>query len=276
MRKEFKGRVLLSGLTALAMLLCSFPVAYAEAMDTESFVEEITTEALPAVEEKAESVQEPAPKPEPVSEPVCVPESDAKPASEPVCVPESSTEPAPEPVCVPESTVEPAPEPVCVPEPIAEPASAVMEEKTAAEPEPVWIPKDDHAEEFKPENEKTPVPEAAEEEPEGGLCVFDDDDAGSVSAELLGRSDSLSEDQKARFAGTVDIEMKSGEIAFGQDVTLVAKVSGAEALNYSLVWEANDGDGSGWHSVGAGSEYTFLLTRGNADREYRVLLFAVD
>ena len=79
-----------------------------------------------------------------------------------------------------------------------------------------------------------------------------------------------------RFTGSVDIEMKEGEIAFGRDVTLVAKVSGAGALNYSLVWEANDGDGSGWHAIGSGSDYTFLLTRSNADREYRVLLFTVD
>ena len=47
MRKEFKWRVLLSGLTALTMLLCSFPVTYAEAMDTEIPEEEMTAETLP-------------------------------------------------------------------------------------------------------------------------------------------------------------------------------------------------------------------------------------
>ena len=51
---------------------------------------------------------------------------------------------------------------------------------------------------------------------------------------------------------------------------------GAETLNYRLIWEANDGDGCGWYTVGAGTEYTFLLTRANAGREYRVALFSVD
>ncbi len=234
MRKEFKGRVLLSVLMVLAMLLCSFPVTYAEETDAEIPAEEMTAEVFPAAEEKAVSVQEPAPKPEPVSESVFVPET------------------------------------------CAEPASPVMEDKPAAEPESAWIPEEKQAEEFNPGNEKKLVQEAAEKDPESNLCVIDDDDAGFISSELLGRYNSLGEDQKARFTGSVDIEMKEGEIAFGRDVTLVAKVSGAGALNYSLVWEANDGDGSGWHAVGAGSEYTFLLTRGNADREYRVLLFTVD
>jgi hypothetical protein len=53
-------------------------------------------------------------------------------------------------------------------------------------------------------------------------------------------------------------------------------VFGAEALNYRLIWEANDGDGCGWYTVGTGTEYTFLLTRANAGREYRVALFSVD
>jgi len=42
------------------------------------------------------------------------------------------------------------------------------------------------------------------------------------------------------------------------------------------VWEANDGDGRGWYTVGSGTEYTFTLTRENADREYRVSLFTAD
>ena len=222
MRKEIKGRVPLSVLMALAMLLCSFPVAYSETMDAEILVEE-----------KAGFVQESVLKPGPVSESVFVQESGA------------------------------------------EPASAVMEEKPAAEPEPAWSPEEKHAVEISPENEKKPVQETAGEQ-ESNYCVIDDDDAGFVSAELLSRYNSLGEDQKARFTGSVDIEMKEGEIAFGRDITLVAKVSGAGVMNYSLIWEANDGDGSGWHAVASGSEYTFLLTRGNADREYRVLLFTVD
>ena len=74
----------------------------------------------------------------------------------------------------------------------------------------------------------------------------------------------------------MDIGIKEGEIAFGRDVTLVARVSGAEMLNYRLIWEANDGDDCGWYAVGTGSEYSFLLTRENAGREYRVVLYTVN
>ena len=44
------------------------------------------------------------------------------------------------------------------------------------------------------------------------------------------------------FNGSVDIELKSGEICYDRDVTLVARVSGAD-MDYRLVWEANDGSG---------------------------------
>lgn len=69
--------------------------------------------------------------------------------------------------------------------------------------------------------------------------------------------------------------MKSGEIRCGGDVTLAAKVSGVE-MNHRLVWEANDGDGRGWFTVGSGPEYTFTLTREIVNREYRVSLYTVD
>jgi len=70
--------------------------------------------------------------------------------------------------------------------------------------------------------------------------------------------------------------MKDGEIAYGRDITLVARVSGAETLSYRLSWEANDGDDRGWYTVGSGTEYTFTLTPENAGREYRVSVFTVD
>ena len=55
----------------------------------------------------------------------------------------------------------------------------------------------------------------------------------------------------------MEIELKDSEICYDRDVTLVARVSGAD-MDYRLVWEANDG--SGWFAVASGEEYTFLLT----------------
>ena len=70
----------------------------------------------------------------------------------------------------------------------------------------------------------------------------------------------------------MDIELKNSEICYDRDVTLVARVSGAD-MDYRLVWEVNDG--SGWIAVASGDEYTFLLTPDIVNREYRVVLFRV-
>lgn len=258
MRKVNKIRMLLATLLVLAML-CSFPVISAEAMNAEIPAEEITVESSLVPEEAAESDQEPAPETETEAEPEAEPE--VKPAVEP------ETEP----------TAEPETEPTAEPE--AEPANG-----PETEPEIIPKPEAEPEEEIKPEREEEPVQEDADEEPdeepedepEDSLYEIDDDDAGYISDELLEMYNNLAEDQKAEFTGNVDIELKNSEIAFGQDVTLVAKVSGAETLNYCMIWEANDGDERGWYTIGTGDEYTFLLTRANAGREYRVVLFSVD
>ena len=180
----------------------------------------------------------------------------------------SDREQAPEP--------EPESEPVFVPAPDPEPEKAAVAEKPASEPEAASVPEDKPAEEPETEKEEEPAQEAAEEEPEDKLYEFDDDDAGYVSDELTDRFNNPEAGEKAVFTGTADIEIKESEIAFGRDVTLVARVSGAEGLNYRLVWEANDGDGRGWYAVGTGPEYIFRLTHENAEREYRVALLTVD
>ena len=46
-------------------------------------------------------------------------------------------------------------------------------------------------------------------------------------------------------------------------------------LDYRLVWEANNGDTSGWYTVGIGEEYRFFLDKDNVERDYRVVVFAV-
>ena len=262
MRKVNKIRMLLATLLVLAML-CSFPVISAEAMNAEKPAEEMSAETILVPEETAGSETEPAPETE----------SETAFESEPAVEPE--TEPEAEPAVEPET------------EPEAEPASepeGAAEAEPAAAPEATEAPADTPKEEMKPETAEEPAQENAEEEleeemeeaQEDNLCEIDDDDAGYISDELLEMYNHLAANEKAAFTGNVNIELKDSEIVFGQDVTLVAKVSGAETLNYCMIWEANDGDERGWYTIGTGDEYTFLLTRANAGREYRVVLFSVD
>ena len=63
----------------------------------------------------------------------------------------------------------------------------------------------------------------------------------------------------------------AGEIAFGQDVTLVAKVSGAEALNYSLVSDESDpedGVVTVSKSAKAGRKAKITVTTSNGKKMY--------
>ena len=77
------------------------------------------------------------------------------------------------------------------------------------------------------------------------------------------------------FNGTADIVLKNETITFGQEVTLLAKVENVD-VSYRLVWEANDNDERGWYTIASGSEYTFVVTPDIVEREYRVIVFAVD
>ena len=65
MRKDCKGMKLLAGLLALAVLLCSFPVVYADEEIIETTPEEVTveTEAAPVEVTEPEPVAEPEPEP---------------------------------------------------------------------------------------------------------------------------------------------------------------------------------------------------------------------
>ena len=176
-----------------------------------------------------------------------------------------------------------AAEPAATPE--TDPAD-VSEEESAEAPEPADIPEEEPAAEVNPaevpeeETEKDSGPEAepeteadpGEEASEDTLYEFDDDEVGSVSGELLEIFNNPDTYERIEFTGSVDIELKSGEICYDRDVTLVARVSGAD-MDYRLVWEANDG--SGWFAVASGDEYTFLLTPDIVNREYRVVLFRV-
>ena len=143
----------------------------------------------------------------------------------------------------------------------------------------VKVSKQDKPEETKVEETvATPEPEEeADEEEESGdeFFEFDEDDAGTVSDELLDQFNNPETYEMVEFSGTADIVLKDDEIYYDRDVTLVAKVTGVE-MSYRLVWEANDGDERGWYTIASGPDYTFTVTRDIVDREYRVVLFAVD
>ena len=314
MRKMNRGRKLLATLLIMAMLLCSFPAVFAEDVTTEIPTEEAVVESqqipaeavLPEPEPVSEpeliiTEEQPAVEPEiavvPEEVPATEPELEAVPEEAPVAEPEPETIPEevpvaePEPEVIPEEEPEPEPEPEVIPEEEPEPEPE-LEEIPEEEPEPEAIPEEEPASEPEPEMiQEQPAEESYEEwgsEPgaetetvgeegfeDGDLVEIDDNDAGSVSGELLDDFNNPETYEKAEFSGNVEIVMKNSEIHFGGDVTLAAKVSGVE-MNHRIVWEANDGDGRGWYTVGSGTEYTFTLTRENADREYRVSLFTAD
>ena len=286
MRRNYKGNALLAVLLVLVMLLCSFPTVYAKDAATEIFAAE--QESVPETEVESIMAEE---EPETESEPVEVPEEEPVAESELMEVSEEAPEAEPETEEVPEEEPVTEPEPVEVSEeePVAEPETDELpEEAPEAEPETVEVPEEEPEtepeteevpeEESAAEPESTEVPEAETEEEadeeasEDTLYEFDDDEVGSVSEELLEIFNNPDLYEKVEFTGTVNIELKNSEICYDQDVTLVARVTGAD-MDYRLVWEANDGNG--WFAVASGSEYTFLLTPEIATREYRVILFRV-
>ena len=182
--------------------------------------------------------------------------------------PEEVTLPEPEP----EPEPEPAPAPVPAPVPEPEPAPVVVEIEPAAEPEFIAIPEDEPEAGSEPEDDE----ESIEDEEYGDeFFEFDEDDAGFVSDDLLSQFNNPETYEMVEFSGTADIILKDDVIYYDHDVTLAAKVSGVD-MSYRLVWEANDGDERGWYTIGGGPEYTFTVTRDIVDREYRVILFAVD
>ena len=258
MRRNNKGGRLLAALLVLIMLLCSFPMVYAA--DTAAVNTVADREYNP--ETGMESVMiaaEPAATPE--TDPADVPEEEPAEDSEPADIPEEEPAEASETADVPEEEPAEAPESADIPE-----------EESAAEVNPAEVPEEETEKDSGPEAEPETEADPGEEASEDTLYEFDDDEVGSVSGELLEIFNNPDTYERIEFTGSVDIELKSGEICYDRDVTLVARVSGAD-MDYRLVWEANDG--SGWFAVASGDEYTFLLTPDIVNREYRVVLFRV-
>ncbi len=250
MRRNNRGSKLLAALLILVMLLCSFPIVYAEdaAAEISATEQEYTPDTVPEAVTVVPEAAEP--------EPALIPEKEPAQESEPAEVPEE----------------EPATEP--------DPAEAA-EEEYAAEADPAEIPEEtpegskaetDAEIKADAEIEEESEEGAGEETSEDTLYEFDDDEVGSISEELLEIFNNPDTYERIEFTGNVDIELKNSEICYDRDVTLVARVTDAN-MDYRLVWEANDG--ADWFAVASGEEYTFLLTPDIINREYRVVLYRV-
>ena len=220
-----KGKKFLSVLLATMLLVCLFPAVYAEDPDTDEPEDDVTITVSEAQEEVTETE-------EPAEEPA------EAPTEEPV---EETTE---------EPTEEPTEE--ATPGPTTEPET--YEEEVTPNPEPVWDPSEEEDEQE--EDDEEPIEEEDEDEE---LFEFDDDDMGSVSDELLEQFNNPDTYEHFEFSGTADIELKQDSFAFGDTVTLVAKVKDVN-MSYRLVWDATDDDERGWYTIGSGSEYSFVVT----------------
>ena len=182
-----------------------------------------------------------------------------------------------------------------------ETAAENSDEETVPAPEAAAEAEEGAKEETAAENsdeETVPVPEAAAEAEEGAkeetaaeaedeetadaaaeessLEEIEDDDFGEVSEERLEAFNHTEQSEPAERTGTAEIRlMNEGMLKYGEEVILRAEVRDANT-SCRLVWEANDGDGRGWYELGSGEEYRFILSRENAQREYRVILMATE
>ena len=188
------------------------------------------------------------------------------------------TEPVPEPEPEPEPQPEPEPEPEPEPKPDddSQPGTLVTE---------LDVPDETRIEED-PDEDEPDDEESGDEDfdfEDDDLVEFEDDDPGAVSEDLLQQFNNPDNFERVEFSGSADIKLKNADNMWteGWDgrITLIAQVRDAN-LSYRLVWEANDHDDRGWFTVGSGTEYSYTLTRENAEREskreYRVVMFTVD
>ena len=267
----------LSMLLALALLFCSFPVGYNNVVAEEGTpvaeepapvveaapVEEEpapVVEAAPVVEEPAPVVDVPAPV---VEEPAPVVEEPAPVVEEPAPVVEEPVPAVEEPAPVVEEILPGTEQPaVEVTETVApDEASPFPEYYDAEETDDIFFEEDDFGMD--------------------GEVEFDDGDFGIVASEALMPFDELAEEYVASafeeqgFTGQAGIEMVQAQVAYGDTVTLKARIEGTDA-SYTIIWEINDGDELGWHEIARGETYEFTLTEEIVNRDYRLVLMTID
>ena len=78
--------------------------------------------------------------------------------------------------------------------------------------------------------------------------------------------------EPVEFTGTVEVDMRnSGDIYYGDKITLVARISNAN-LPYSIRWEVDKDNGWTTISGETGDTYDFVVTEENEGYAYRVVL----
>ena len=273
--------VKLAAFLAAAALMLSASPDNIEFLNTSARAEEET--ALPIAEEAVPQVIEAEEETAPQAAEEAAPQA-AEAVEE--TVPQAAEEAAlqvteAEEETVPQAAEEAAPqatetEEEAVPETESEPESAAEPEDHREEAQPEAVAGDDNDEtdddpEWIDDNERTDDPEEEED-----LTVIEDDDAGSVSEEILEPFNNPELYEQEAFVSTAEIRlMNEGMLNYGDEIILKADVRDVN-MSYRLVWEANDNDGHGWFTVGSGDEYRFILDPENAAREYRVEIFAAD
>ena len=254
--------VKLAAFLAAAALMLSASLVNIEFLNTSARAEEET--ALPIAEEAVPQVIE--------AEEETAPQA-AEEAALQVTEAEEETVPQAAEEADPQTTET---EEEAVPEIESEPESAAEPEDHREDAQPEAVAGDDNDEtdddsEWIDDNERTDDPEEDED-----LAVIEDDDAGSVSEEILEPFNNPELYEQEAFISTAEIRlMNEGMLNYGDEIILKADVRDVN-ISYRLVWEANDNDGHGWFTVGSGDEYRFILDPENAAREYRVEIFAAD
>ena len=273
--------VKLAAFLAAAALMLSASPDNIEFLNTSARAEEGT--ALPIAEEAVPQVIEAENETAPQAAEEAAPQA-AEAVEE--TVPRAAEEAAPQVTEAEEETVPQAAEEAdpqtteteeeAVPEIESEPESAAEPEDHREDAQPEAVAGDDNDEtdddsEWIDDNERTDDPEKDED-----LAVIEDDDAGSVSEEILEPFNNPELYEQEAFISTAEIRlMNEGMLNYGDEIILKADVRDVN-MSYRLVWEANDNDGHGWFTVGSGDEYRFILDPENAAREYRVEIFAAD
>ncbi len=163
-----------------------------------------------------------------------------------------------------------APVEVIVP-PMEEP---VVEEPAAEEP----VVEEPAAEE--PVVEEPAAEEPVVEEPAAEEPVVEEPAAEEPVVEETAAEEPVAEEPVVdKFANaSVTVRMQnSGDIYYGDSVTLLAQVNGvAEGASYSIQWQTMRDEKEGWKQIGSGSTYSFVVTESNATLPYRAVLVCND
>ena len=227
-----------------------------ETPETEEETEPAGEETIPG---EGEAAEEPAEAEEVIPEE----EAEAEPEPEPETPETEDGETADPEATVPEEETEPQE---------AEKAETEGDDETTPEEEAATEPEDKAEDPFDGEDEDE---EDADPDDEGVCMIFDDDDPGTITEEMMELLNIPEKFTQAEYTGTAEIMLvNEGMLTYGDEIILKADVRDVNT-DYILLWEANDNNAQGWFTIGVGDEYRFILDQENLEREYRVVIYSV-